>query len=151
MSVFENEPLMIAIREQYRLNYENGVHGVQHWARVRVTALRLAENTPGVRVDVLELFAVLHDACRHNDFADHDHGPRAAVLAQELHAQGLFELDKAGMKLLVRAIHVHTGGEVESDLTIGCAWDADRLDLPRVGKRVKAEYLSTQAAKDEIT
>jgi uncharacterized protein len=62
----------------------------------------------------------------------------------------LFQLDKEGMKLLVRAIHVHTGGQVENDPTIGTCWDADRLDLPRVGKTVNGAYLSTQAALEQV-
>jgi hypothetical protein len=41
----------------------------------------------------------------------------------------------------------HTDGETTTDPTIGCCWDADCLDLDRVGIKPEAEYLSTMAGK----
>ena len=41
----------------------------------------------------------------------------------------------------------HTGGGLSKDPTIGTCWDADRLDLPRVGVIPTPDFLSTAAAK----
>ena len=39
-------------------------------------------------------------------------------------------------------------GEVSADPTIGCCWDADRLELARFGRHPIARFLSTAAALD---
>ena len=41
-------------------------------------------------------------------------------------------------------------GETTTDPTIGCCWDADRLDLGRVGIEPEAEYQSTVAAREMV-
>ena len=46
-----------------------GDHGVAHWARVLENGLRLAEET-GAIVEVVQLFAVLHDSRRLNEVTD---------------------------------------------------------------------------------
>lgn len=72
-----NIPLVLkAILEDYALPI-NGDHGVVHWARVLENGLRLAEET-GANVEVVQLFAVLHDSRRQNEMTDPEHGPRAA-------------------------------------------------------------------------
>jgi len=48
------------------------------------------------------LFALFHDSMRINDSFDPLHGPRAAVLARELHG-GTFDLGDAEMDLLKEA------------------------------------------------
>jgi uncharacterized protein len=45
------------------------------------------------------------------------------------------------------ALIEHDRGLVSDDPTIGAAWDADRLDLTRLGIRPRAALLSTGAAK----
>jgi len=71
-----------AVRQQYRLDWD-GIHGFPHWERVRENGLRLAGLT-GARTDVVELFAYFHDACRHNDNHDPEHGARGADLARNM-------------------------------------------------------------------
>jgi uncharacterized protein len=51
-----------AVLEDYTLPW-GGDHGVAHWARVLENRLRLAEET-GAIVEVVRLFAVLHDSPR---------------------------------------------------------------------------------------
>jgi len=138
-------PLLQAIREQYRLRWE-GVHGISHWARVWTIGLRLADQT-GADLDVVELFAVFHDACRVNDERDPDHGRRGATLATNLRGQ-VFDLSEAAFTLLITACAGHTDGCTEGDVTIRTCWDADRLDLARVGIRPDPSRLCTPAAKD---
>ena len=138
--------LMASVRDQYRLAWD-GIHGAAHWGRVLDNALALAPET-GARPDVVTLFAVLHDACRHNDRRDPEHGPRAAGFARDLHAQGVFALDAAGLDLLVAAIHGHTHDRTHPDPTVRTCYDADRLDLLRCGIAPDPRYLCTDAGRD---
>ena len=92
------------------------------------------------------LFALFHDSMRLNDGRDPQHGPRGAALAQELRGEA-FDLHEAGMGLLGFACEEHTNGGVGSDPTVGVCWDADRLNLWRVGIRPDPRLLSTDAAR----
>jgi uncharacterized protein len=47
---------------------------------------------------------------------------------------------------LCYALQHHSGGEVSTNATIQTCWDADRLDLGRVGIFPSAQYLSHEAA-----
>ena len=138
-------PLLEAIRTQYRLRWE-GIHGISHWARVRTIGRRLAEHT-GADQAAVELFAVFHDACRTNDDRDPDHGRRGAELATRLR-RTVFDLPDPAFALLVAACADHTEGRTEGDVTVQTCWDADRLDLGRVGIAPDPARLCTQAAKD---
>lgn len=139
--------LFAAVRAGYALEWD-GIHGASHWARVRENGLRLAEST-GARPDVVELFAFFHDSRRVNDGIDADHGARGAALARALRGDA-FEIDDAGMDLLVEACTAHTDGTVTDDPTLGTCWDADRLDLPRVWIVPRPRLLCTAAARDPL-
>ena len=137
--------LLQAILAAYALPW-NGVHGVPHWARVLENARRLAPRT-GARIEILELFAVLHDAKRSNEGEDRDHGRRAAEFAAALRGS-LVRLPTDDFDLLYTACAAHTDGLTEGDRTVQTCWDADRLDLGRVGIQPHREFLCTTAAKD---
>ena len=77
---------------------------------------------------------------------DPGHGPRAADTLATLIGV-LFTLDPERLALLEQAIRHHTDGATSTDPTIGTCWDADRLDLGRVGKRPEARFMSTGAGK----
>ncbi len=139
------QPLIRRILNDYLLGPE-GLHGVGHWARVLEIARCLAEQ-PGVRPDVLEMFAVLHDARRFGEGHDPGHGPRAAIYVAQLGAEQL-GLDAEGLDLLQEACGGHTEGRVTTQPTIGACWDADRLDLPRAGILPAGHLLSTPGARD---
>ncbi len=66
------KPILQVILEDYALPIA-GDHGVAHWARVLENGLRLAEET-GANVEVVSLFAVLHDSRRINEMTDPEHG-----------------------------------------------------------------------------
>jgi uncharacterized protein len=138
--------LMDVIQEQYRLPWE-GIHGIRHWARVRENGLRIAAHLPDVNTTVVELFAVFHDAGRANDNRDDGHGRRGAELAKKLRGS-VFELADDEFALLYTACCRHTDGGTEADITVQACWDADRLDLGRVGKVLNPKCLCTTAAKD---
>jgi uncharacterized protein len=140
-------PLLARVMEGYRLGL-SGIHGPGHWRRVRANGLALAAHTKGADPELIELFALLHDSRRINDDEDPEHGPRAAALARDLAATALLSLDPTRLDLLAEACARHTDGGTTADPTIGCCWDADRLELSRLDIRPDARYLSTAAARD---
>jgi uncharacterized protein len=131
----------------YRLPLD-GIHGSRHWLRVLENGRTLAAATPGADPALVELFALLHDSRRLDEDGDRGHGKRAAATVQDLAAQGLLDLGSARVALLAAACARHEMGEVSADPTIGCCWDADRLELARLGRRPDARLLSTAAALD---
>jgi uncharacterized protein len=136
--------LLHTIRVQYRLPWL-GIHGLPHWARVRETGLRLAEQT-GANRAIVELFAVFHDARRRNEGIDPAHGQRGADFAVTLRST-VIHLADPEFALLYTACADHTKGSTEADITIQTCWDADRLDLGRVGTTPDPARLCTAAAR----
>ena len=137
--------LISTILQEYALS-PRGTHGVPHWARVLENGRRLARVT-GARIQVVELFAVFHDAKRENEGWDSGHGSRGAELAGRLRGTH-FELSPGDFQLLHIACSDHTRGITAGDITLQTCWDADRLDLGRVGISLEIQYLCTNAAKD---
>jgi uncharacterized protein len=125
--------LVRAVLEDYTLPWD-GFHGVGHWARVLENGLRLAESTRAV-VEVVQLFAVFHDSRRVNESSDPGHGLRGAELAVRLRGT-LYDLPDAQFALLYEACAGHTDGLTDANITMQTCWDADRLDLGRVGMMV---------------
>ena len=123
------------------------LHGEGHWRRVAAAGLALLPETPGADPALVFLFALFHDSVRFNDGHDPQHGPRGAALAGELRGEA-FDLEDAKMHLLGFACEEHTNGCVDSDPSVGACWDADRLNLWRVGIRPDARLLSTEAARN---
>lgn len=136
--------LVATVRAQYRLAWE-GIHGVAHWSRVLWNGMLLAEIL-GAHKDVVALFALFHDACRINDRVDDGHGSRGAQLARLLCGK-CFDLEKDKLELLVIACELHTRGFTLAEPTVQACWDADRLDLWRVGIRPKEKRLCTEYAR----
>lgn len=121
----------------------SSIHGPIHWARVMENGLRLAPLT-GADPVVVSLFAIFHDSCRLNDGGDVFHGPRAAKWVKGIDL-GITSSQKG---LLIDACAGHTNKLHSVDVTVGTCWDADRLDIGRVGAVVDPRYMSTQAARD---
>ena len=55
--------------------------------------------------------------------------------------------DDNDFQLLLEACEGHTKNTHHYDLFVGTCWDADRLDLGRVGIEPEVEYLNTSEAK----
>jgi uncharacterized protein len=125
---------------------DSSIHGESHWQRVAAAGLALLPETAGANPALVFLFALFHDSMRLNDNYDPLHGSRGAALARELRGEA-FDIDDPEMELLGFACEEHTNGGVDSDPTVGVCWDADRLNLWRVGRRPDPRLLSTQAAK----
>jgi uncharacterized protein len=132
------------ILEDYALPV-HGFHGVVHWARVLENGLRLAEAT-GANAEVVTLFALFHDSRRLSDGDDPRHGLRGADFAESLRGS-LIHLDDRDFELLYEACRLHTDGLTDGDVTMQACWDADRLDLGRVGITPLPHLLCSDAAR----
>ena len=124
------------------------IHGPQHWRRVARNANCLADIME-ISPDIGLYFAVFHDALRENDDIDPEHGRRGAELA--LSMRDFVTLDDADFSKLYFACCHHTGQMHHDDPAIGACWDADRLDIGRVGFELNVKYFTTEAAKKIVT
>jgi uncharacterized protein len=120
-------------------------HGPDHWRRVEENGLLLAKET-GADIAVVRLFALFHDSRRENEFADPYHGRRGAAYARDLRDIH-FQITDAQFDLLETACIWHTETTHNANPTIGTCWDADRLDLGRVGIIPDAMYMNTDLGR----
>jgi len=139
------------VRPQFRLDCANGIHGVPHWSRVWFHGRALA-TAVDVNPQVLAWFAFLHDSQRHNDGHDPQHGARAADFAIQLRHDGVIsELAGHEFEYLCEAMRLHSDGHTTGEPAIVACWDADRLDLARVGIRPRPHRLCTAQARSDAT
>ena len=138
--------LLRAVEEHFGPYAHSSIHGVSHWKMVEKNALKIAAFS-GADILVVTLFAWFHDSCRVNDHTDDGHGNRAAEYAMTQRGV-LFQLDDHCFELLLEALRDHTNGKVSIEATIGTCWDADRLDLTRVGEFLKPKFMSTAKGKE---
>ncbi len=136
------------LRQRFSLDWR-GIHGMPHWWRVLSNGVWIAQQERA-DVELVAWFALLHDHCREDDEADPLHGARAADETKRLVRSGRLVLEASRCAVLLEAIRHHTDGGTNPDPTIGSCWDADRLDLPRVGIEPKARFLSTASAKSVL-
>lgn len=139
------QALIRAIIDQHPLKGHASIHFTDHWARVLENGRRL-QTASGARLEVVELFAVFHDAGRISDGKDPDHGERGAQVAARMRGR-LFDIDAAGWELLRLACQLHSKGRLDGDVTVQTCWDSDRLDLLRAGYYPAPEKLCTAAAR----
>jgi len=123
-----------------------GIHGIVHWSHVYENGMKLAE-LDGVNKKVVQLFAVFHDSRRLNEGLDDDHGPRGAQLAAAL--REYYAVTDREFRQLARACRLHTVAESHADITVQACFDADRLDLGRVGNIPDPHFLCTPLAKEQ--
>lgn len=126
---------------QFRLG-QHSAHFVDHWDRVAAYGAFLGARN-GADLEVVRLFALLHDSQRFEEGADPEHGPRAALYASEM----CTFLQPDQLLKLMLACRDHDRGRTHDDPTIGACWDADRLDLDRVCINCDPAYMSTVDGK----
>ena len=138
------DELLHHLLEQFPLG-NSVIHGEGHWMRVLYNGRMLAKET-GANLNVVELFAVLHDCQRDNEHYDLEHGRRASEYVHKIRGE-LFDITYEETELLVEACKYHSDGLVKGDITIQTCWDSDRLELGRVGIKPLPERLCTEFAK----
>ena len=136
--------LIQAVHERSPL-HTSYIHGDQHWRAVAEVGLRLLSDNRKADPMVVFLFSLFHDAMRENEDEDPGHGRRGAELAQEFQGR-YFLLPPERLGVLIEACAGHTDVRFSDDPTIGVCFDADRLNLWRVGKTPEAKLLSTDEA-----
>ena len=141
--VLSNE-LLNHLLEQFPLG-NSIIHGKGHWMRVLYNGRMIAKET-GANLNVVELFAVMHDCQRDNEHYDLEHGRRAAKYVHEIRGKW-FDITDKETELLVEACKYHSDGLVEGNITIQTCWDSDRLELGRVGIKPSPQRLCTEFAK----
>ena len=116
-------------------------HGLPHWQRVERNGIILSTEVQNgvayiredINIKVIRMFAYLHDKCRLNNGADLKHGIRAANMLSSIKNTILQDLTDEDFSLLEKACRLHTTELRTGNLTIDTCFDADRLDLERVG------------------
>jgi len=135
--------------EEHKTICSSPFHGMNHWDHVWANGQEIGWATEA-DMEVVEYFAYLHDCQRWSEGTDWLHGPRAAQFAQE--HRDLFDLSNSQFKELISAVAGHTklqpGCKAGENPTIATCWDADRLDIWRVGYSVDTRFLFTDRAKD---
>lgn len=158
--------IIAALRPYVR--FDSALHGPAHWAHVHRFGAALADRLdlpPEGRVCV-ELFAWLHDLARKDDEAGAQHAVDGAAQIEAILPVIADPLTPAQIETIRVAVRHHSDGMVSGrageagvfahidwprDLvvaTVGCCWDADRLDLPRVGMTPSDRFMSTRVWKE---
>ena len=124
--------------------YNSGIHGIAHWKTVERNGHYLAKfNSADIKV--ISYFSYFHDCMRENEGEDVKHGLRGAKFAEK--SRNLIDLTDIQFKQLTDACKGHTYGKRPECITINTCWDADRLDIGRVGISPGAEFLFNEEAK----
>lgn len=134
----------------FQLDATSRIHGVPHWTRVWSNAVMLNAQSGRAQqdLDICAWFAFLHDCKRVNDNADPEHGRRAAAHAVQLWMTGQLVMEERRLKILCHAIEFHSAGLTKGNIIARICWDADRLDLPRVGISLDPLRMATRPGRN---
>jgi len=120
-------------------------HGERHWRAVAYAGLHLAPLVEDCDASTVLLFALFHDSMRLNEYSDPEHGLRGGELARQLLRD---RVPTQQLDVLFEACRDHTHVQHAAASTTAVCWDADRLNLWRVGKEPDPTFLSTAPARD---
>lgn len=143
--------------------HNSAIHGVAHWTRVHRYGLLLAESLQLSDDEkmAVALFAWTHDLARTDDGGGNQHAIDGAKYVEVI-TQKIFDNFPDHILDIVRsAIRYHSDGMCAEEALhefpmekystfsrdeilniLGCCWDADRLDLLRLGIIPKASHMS---------
>lgn len=139
--------LLKLIQSQFRFPLTS-IHGILHWEHVEAIGSHLAAFVEA-DLEVITLFAYIHDACRFNEEFDPQHGERSSQLAKDLFKSKFIQISTRQLKDLTVACQFHSQKRVKPEnITIATCWDADRLDLWRIGITPNPNYLFSGLAKN---
>jgi len=122
---------------------KSALHGISHLRQVSLLAGKIA-SASGADVESAMVAGFLHDAGRTDDFGGNQHALDSAILARPLLIRLYPHIDA---DLVCYAIARHADGMTTDDPLIGSLWDADRLELKRIGRYVREDLLSTAEGK----
>lgn len=128
-----------------KISASSDIHGLTHWNCVFENGLVIAKET-GANIELVELFALFHDSCRFDDGNDPHHGRRAAEWVASMRTD-LPVLPEDLFQDLLTALRDHTKGMYTENIHIATCWDADRLDLSRVGIIPSEEFMNTEIGR----
>lgn len=123
---------------------DSPIHGTYHWRVVERNGLYLCQFNNADK-EVIRFFGLLHDCMRVNDGFDKEHGPRAKKYIKSI--ADFLPLNKEQIDDLCMACASHTFGAKAINETVATCWDADRLDIGRVGIQPHEDYLTNSEAK----
>lgn len=123
-------------------------HSVEHWDRVARFGRMLYQE--GADMNVILAFAYLHDSERKDNAEDIEHGMRASLLIDRIRKTELRALSDEQIEKLKRACELHTIEHRTGDITIDTCFDADRMDLLRVGIMPSPERMATQRGAELV-
>jgi len=135
--------LVLKVIEEAKLA-NSPIHGVDHWQRVERNGIYLCQFNEADQV-VVQLFALFHDCKRENDHRDLEHGPRAEKYLREI--EKFVPVTNLQFENLCVACLTHTTGTKAENITVATCWDADRMDIGRVGIVPHENFLTNQEAK----
>ena len=123
-------------------------HGLSHWQRVERNGVLLSTENgafrEGINIKVVRAFAYLHDKCRVDDWEDLEHGVRAADMLPDIRNTILRDFTDEEVALLEQACRYHTTRRRMGNPTVDVCFDADRLDLGRVGITPDPKKMATE-------
>ncbi len=122
----------------------SAVHGVHHWRSVERNGLYLAQFT-GADRSVVSYFSHFHDCMRQNNGHDPKHGSRATKFLKQNRSK--IKLNDKQFDQLCFACSGHTFGRKTDCPTVATCWDADRLDITRVGIDWDISFFFSDEAK----
>lgn len=134
------------IIKEYELDIYKGIHGIDHWSRVLINGLKIAENN-NANKNIIIAFSFFHDVRRVRECGDPEHGLRGAKYIQTFKYK--INLNKEELEKTMIACEGHSSIIHHEDIDIATCWDADRLDLYRVGVKPDSEFLNTEFAQDK--
>jgi len=135
---------VLAILKVHSAFFTSLIHGVTHWQTVERNGHYLAKFNHADK-KVISYFAYFHDCMRENECEDLRHGLRGAQFAEKY--RQIIDLTDIQFKQLTDACKGHTYGKRPECVTINTCWDADRLDIGRVGIKPNAKFLHSIEAK----
>ena len=143
------DPVVEFALEEWELG---DTHGFPHWKRVERNGVLLSlqecdggyDMADDINIDVVRLFAYLHDKCRIDDYEDLSHGERAAEMLHTIRGTLLSCLNDEEFMLLETACRFHTTKHKTGNRTVDICFDADRLDLGRVGIAPDPRLMATE-------
>lgn len=139
---WKHHKLLSRLVNEYKLDLLS-IHGKGHWARVRKAGDFLC-SYENADYEVVFLFAYLHDIKRINEGDDPEHGQRVGVFIEKLYQENQIRILKNQLEVLVFACLHHSNSNIESsNITVQTCWDADRLDLWRIGIKPDKNMLNT--------